>query len=218
MKKKIAVLAAVLLALFASAMAFNLQRGVTVGEYFLPRHGEGLYQKNADYRVALSHDGDGTHCDIRFGAETLSAVLTWNGERVRVEYDDGTVVAGVWFSAEMGLTREDGFPLAWGEDDVTIVVNGEPERVSRITLAGALCRMDQDAAERRGSAALPLAGALLYALGAAALLWPEQTFFFASRWRYNVPELSEEGAAAQRLGGVAMMAVSAFVMFAPLIL
>ena len=61
-------------------------------------------------------------------------------------------------------------------------------------------------------------GALLYALGAAALLWPEQTFFFANRWRYNVPELSEEGAAAQRLGGAAMMAVSAFVMFAPLIL
>lgn len=217
MKKKIALLAAVLLALFVSSMAFNLQRGVTVGETFLPRRSGALYQKNAGYRVALSHDGDKTLCDIRFGVETFSAALTWNGERVRIEYDDGTVIAGVWRSAEMGLTREDGFPLAWG-DGVTISVNGEPERISRSTLAGALCRMDKDAAEPRGSAALPLGGALLYALGAAALLWPEQTFFFASRWRYNVPELSEEGAAAQRLGGAAMMAAAAFVMFAPLIL
>ncbi len=217
MKKKIALLAAVLLALFVSAMAFNLQRGVTVGETFLPKRSDALYQKNADYRVSLSHDGDKTLCDIRFGAETLSAALTWNGERVRIEYDDGTVVAGVWYPAEKWVMDEEGMPVIWS-DGATVIVNGETVSIGRGALANALCRMDTNAAEPRGSAALPLAGALLYALGAAALLWPEQTFFFANRWRYNVPELSEEGAAAQRLGGVAMMAVSAFVMFAPLIL
>lgn len=217
MKKKIALLAAVLLALFVSAMAFNLQRGVTVGETFLPKRSDALYQKNADYRVSLSHDGDKTLCDIRFGAETLSAALTWNGERVRIEYDDGTVVAGVWYPAEKWVMDEEGMPVIWS-DGATVIVNGETVSIGRGALANALCRMDTNAAEPRGSAALPLTGALLYALGAAALLWPEQTFFFANRWRYNVPELSEEGAAAQRLGGVAMMAVSAFVMFAPLIL
>lgn len=217
MKKKIALLAAVLLALFVSAMAFNLQRGVTVGETFLPKRSDALYQKNADYRVSLSHDGDKTLCDIRFGAETLSAALTWNGERVRIEYDDGTVVAGVWYPAEKWVMDEEGMPVIWS-DGATVIVNGETVSIGRGALANALCRMDTNAAEPRGSAALPLAGALLYALGAAALLWPEQTFFFANRWRYNVPELSEEGAAAQRLGGAAMMAVSAFVMFAPLIL
>lgn len=217
MKKKIALLAAVLLALFVSAMAFNLQRGVTVGETFLPKRSDALYQKNADYRVSLSHDGDKTLCDIRFGAETLSAALTWNGERVRIEYDDGTVVAGVWYPAEKWVMDEEDMPVIWS-DGVTVIVNGETVSIGRGALANALCRMDTNAAEPRGSAALPLAGALLYALGAAALLWPEQTFFFANRWRYNVPELSEEGAAAQRLGGAAMMAVSAFVMFAPLIL
>ena len=217
MKKKIALLAAVLLALFVSAMAFNLQRGVTVGETFLPKRSDALYQKNADYRVSLSHDGDKTLCDIRFGAETLSAALSWNGERVRIEYDDGTVVAGVWYPAEKWVMDEEGMPVIWS-DGATVIVNGETVSIGRGALANALCRMDTNAAEPRGSAALPLAGALLYALGAAALLWPEQTFFFANRWRYNVPELSEEGAAAQRLGGVAMMAVSVFVMFAPLIL
>ena len=217
MKKKIALLAAVLLALFVSAMAFNLQRGVTVGETFLPKRSDALYQKNADYRVSLSHDGDKTLCDIRFGAETLSAALTWNGERVRIEYDDGTVVAGVWYPAEKWVMDEEGMPVIWS-DGVTVIVNGETVSIGRGALANALCRMDTNAAEPRGSAALLLVGALLYALGAAALLWPEQTFFFANRWRYNVPELSEEGAAAQRLGGAAMMAVSAFVMFAPLIL
>lgn len=217
MKKKIALLAAVLLALFVSAMAFNLQRGVTVGETFLPKRSDALYQKNADYRVSLSHDGDKTLCDIRFGAETLSAALTWNGERVRIEYDDGTVVAGVWYPAEKWVMDEEGMPVIWS-DGATVIVNGETVSIGRGALANALCRMDTNAAEPRGSAALLLVGALLYALGAAALLWPEQTFFFANRWRYNVPELSEEGAAAQRLGGAAMMAVSAFVMFAPLIL
>ncbi|MDD7446214.1 MAG: hypothetical protein PUK79_07295 [Clostridiales bacterium] len=217
MKKKIALLAAVLLALFVSAMAFNLQRGVTVGETFLPKRSDALYQKNADYRVSLSHDGDKTLCDIRFGAETLSAALIWNGERVRIEYDDGTVVAGVWYPAEKWVMDEEGMPVIWS-DGATVIVNGETVSIGRGALANALCRMDTNAAEPRGSAALLLVGALLYALGAAALLWPEQTFFFANRWRYNVPELSEEGAAAQRLGGVAMMAVSAFVMFAPLIL
>ena len=217
MKKKIALLAAVLLALFVSAMAFNLQRGVTVGETFLPKRSDALYQKNADYRVSLSHDGDKTLCDIRFGAETLSAALTWNGERVRIEYDDGTVVAGVWYPAEKWVMDEEGMPVIWS-DGATVIVNGETVSIGRGALANALCRMETNAAEPRGSAALPLAGALLYALGAAALLWPEQTFFFANRWRYHVPELSEEGAAAQRLGGAAMMAVSAFVMFAPLIL
>ena len=217
MKKKIALLAAVLLALFVSAMAFNLQRGVTVGETFLPKRSDALYQKNADYRVSLSHDGDKTLCDIRFGAETLSAALTWNGERVRIEYDDGTVVAGVWYPAEKWVMDEEGMPVIWS-DGATVIVNGETVSIGRGALANALCRMDTNAAEPRGSAALLLVGVLLYALGAAALLWPEQTFFFANRWRYNVPELSEEGAAAQRLGGAAMMAVSAFVMFAPLIL
>ena len=217
MKKKIALLAAVLLALFVSALAFNLQRGVTVGETFLPKRSDALYQKNADYRVSLSHDGDKTLCDIRFGAETLSAALTWNGERVRIEYDDGTVVAGVWYPAEKWVMDEEGMPVIWS-DGATVIVNGETVSIGRGALANALCRMDTNAAEPRGSAALLLVGALLYALGAAALLWPEQTFFFANRWRYNVPELSEEGAAAQRLGGAAMMAVSAFVMFAPLIL
>ena len=217
MKKKIALLAAVLLALFVSAMAFNLQRGVTVGETFLPKRSDALYQKNADYRVSLSHDGDKTLCDIRFGAETLSAALTWNGERVRIEYDDGTVVAGVWYPAEKWVMDEEGMPVIWS-DGATVIVNGETVSIGRGALANALCRMDTNAAEPRGSAALLLVGALLYALGAAALLWPEQTFFFANRWRYNVPELSEEGAAAQRLGGAAMMSVSAFVMFAPLIL
>ena len=127
MKKKIARLAAVLLALFVSAMAFNLQRGVTVGETFLPKRSDALYQKNADYRVSLSHDGDKTLCDIRFGAETLSAALTWNGERVRIEYDDGTVVAGVWYPAEKWVMDEEGMPVIWS-DGATVIVKHRPRR------------------------------------------------------------------------------------------
>ena len=215
MKKKLILLVAVLLAAFIPAMALNVQRGVPVGETFLPRRSGVLYEKNADYRVALTRGEDETVCEIRLGAQTLSAVLRWQGERARVEYDDGAVIEGVWHADDMWLTDEDGRPVAW-DDGATVVINGDTVSIGRGALANALCRMDTNATETRGSAAVPLVGALLYVVGAAAFLWPEQTYFLGSRWRFNVAELSEDGKLMQKAGGVITMLGSIILMFYPL--
>lgn len=215
MKKKLILLVAVLLAAFIPAMALNVQRGVPVGETFLPRRSGALYEKNADYRVALTRGEDETVCEIHLGAQTLSAVLRWQGERARVEYDDGTVIEGVWNADYMWLTDENGRPVFWN-DGVTVVINGDTVSIGRDALADALCRMDTNATETRGSAAVPLVGALLYIVGAAAFLWPEQTYFLGSRWRFNVAELSDDGKLMQKAGGVITMLGSIVLMFYPL--
>ena len=215
MKKKLILLVAVLLAAFIPAMALNVQRGVPVGESFLTKRNDALYEKNADYRVALSRGEDETLCEIQLGAQTLSAVLRWQGERARVEYDDGAVIEGVWRADDMWLTDEDGRPIAWN-DGATVTINGDIVSIGRGALADALCRMDTNATEPRGSAAVPFVGALLYVVGAAAFLWPEQTYFFGSRWRFNVAELSDDGKLMQKAGGVITMLGSIVLMFYPL--
>lgn len=216
MKKKLILLVAALLAAFIPAMALNLQRGVTVSDTFLPRRSDALYEKNADYRVALTRGENETRCDVHLGEETLCASIAWQGENVRVEYDDGALIEGVWFSDDTGLTSRDGMPIGW-MDGLTIVVNDETARIGRGALANALCHMDRNVTQPRGSAAVPLLGVLFYALGAASLLWPEQVFFFGSRWRYSVAELSEEGIAVQKAAGIVMLIASVFVMFLPLL-
>lgn len=215
MKKKLILLVAVLLAAFIPAMALNVQRGVPIGESFLTKRNDALYEKNADYRVALSRGEDETLCEIQLGAQTLSAALRWQGERARVEYDDSAVIEGVWHADDKWLTDKDGMPIAWN-DGVTVTVDGDPVGIGRGALADALCRMDTNATEPRGSAAVPFVGALLYALGAAAFLWPEQTYFFGSRWRFNVAELSDDGKLMQKAGGVITMLGSIVLMFYPL--
>ena len=215
MKKKLILLVAVLLAAFIPAMALNVQRGVPIGETFLPRRSGALYEKNADYRVALTRGEDETLCEIQLGAQTLSAALRWQGERARVEYDDGAVIEGVWRADDMWLTDEDVRPVAWN-DGATVTINGDIVSIGRGALANALCRMDTDATETRGSTAVPFVGALLYVVGAAAFLWPEQTYFFGSRWRFNVAELSDDGKLMQKAGGVITMLGSIVLMFYPL--
>ena len=121
MKKKLILLVAVLLAAFIPAMTLNVQRGVPIGETFLPRRSGALYEKNADYRVALTRGEDETLCEIQLGAQTLSAALRWQGENARVEYDDGAVIEGVWRADDMWLTDEDGRPIAWN-DGVTVTM------------------------------------------------------------------------------------------------
>ena len=215
MKKKLILLVAVLLAAFIPAMALNVQRGVPIGDTFLTKRNDALYEKNADYRVALSRVEDETVCEIHLGAQTLSAAIRWQGERARVEYDDGTVIEGVWHADSMWLTDEAGKPVFW-DDGATVIINGDTVSIGRGALANALCRMDTNATETRGSAAVPLGGALLYVVGAAAFLWPEQTYFLGSRWRFNVAELSEDGKLMQKAGGVIAMLGSIILMFYPL--
>lgn len=60
---------------------------------------------------------------------------------------------------------------------------------------------------------------LIYFLGVAQLLWPEQMAFFGSRWQYRYePELSDAGLTMSRISAVIVMIFGAVILFLPLIL
>lgn len=214
MKKRIIALALILALLFAAALLFNARRGVSLGEHFLRRKSGSVFEESARWRIALSRGADGTAFDIRAGEEALRATLTWQDAYARVAFDDGETIEGAWRAADATLIGADGVPLAW-MDGIFISVNGESLPVSRAALANALCRIDTDHTEARGSLLLPFAGAALYALGAAAFLWPEAVYFLGMRWRYETAELSDAGRLAEQTGGVAAMLAAALMMFAP---
>jgi len=71
-------------------------------------------------------------------------------------------------------------------------------------------------AESRGHA-VAFFVSLLYFLGAAQFLWPEQLAFFGSRWQYRYePELSDAGLAMARFSAVFIMFISIIPLFLPL--
>lgn len=214
MKKRIAALALIFSLLFAAALLFNAQRGVSLGEHFLCRKTDSAFEESPRWRIALSRGADGTTFDIRAGEEILRATLTWQGDFARVIFDDGETIEGLWHAADAALIGADGVPLAW-TDGIFISVNGESLPVSRTALANTLCRIDTDRTEARGSLLLPFAGAAIYALGVAAFLWPDAVYFFGIRWRYKITELSDAGRLAEQAGGVVVMLTAALMMFSP---
>lgn len=130
-----------------------MQRGVSLGKHFLCRKSGSVFEESARWRIALSRGADGTAFDIRAGEEALRATLTWQGAYARVAFDDGETIESTWHAADATLIDADGVPLAW-MDGIFISVNGESLPVSRTALANALCRIDTDHTEARGSLCL----------------------------------------------------------------
>ncbi|MBQ1946248.1 MAG: hypothetical protein II343_04885 [Clostridia bacterium] len=70
--------------------------------------------------------------------------------------------------------------------------------------------------ESRGHA-IAFFASLLYFLGAAQFLWPEQMAFLGSRWQYRYePELSDAGLAMTKFSAVFIMLISILPLFLPL--
>ena len=91
------------------------------------------------------------------------------------------------------------------------------ERTGKQALVGLLMDMAEGRAEPRGIAWAALLYAVVYWIGAATLLWPEQMAFLGSRWRYSSePELSDEGLIFECLGGAIAMIGSIVLLFMPL--
>ena len=100
----------------------------------------------------------------------------------------------------------------------------EPFKIGRINAGGAdtdrcgftwfLLRIAQGAHETRGSAEPVAVFLLLYLLGAAQMIWPEQLAFFGSRWQFkNEPELSDAGLTAMRIGAAVVMFIGILALF-----
>lgn len=76
----------------------------------------------------------------------------------------------------------------------------------------------KDRVQSRGHASVFFLS-LIYFLGAACYLWPEEMAFFGSRWQYRYePELSDAGLFMAKLGAVLLMIFGAAILFLPLVL
>ncbi|MBR6767011.1 MAG: hypothetical protein IKM02_03585 [Clostridia bacterium] len=86
----------------------------------------------------------------------------------------------------------------------------------RLHLARFLQEISDRNAGQRGSFTCIFMFLLFYCLGGVQFVWPEETAFFGSRWRYrNEPELSDEGLMSVQFSAVVLMIISAFMLFIP---
>ena len=162
--------------------------------------------------AAIERAENGARFTGEVAGEALDAQLTQNDGRIRVEMGEN-VVEG--YPSDGGLVDDEGLPLAWSQG-ITVSAGDEEPPVHPYVLADALYGMYAGATEPRGEWGMVWIYALLYWMGLAAILWPEETHFLFSRWAYRNAELSDAGIAMQRLGGGVAMAASVVVLFLPL--
>ena len=211
MRKWLVIGVAVFVALAVAGVYCNARQGVWLGGAFYAQTSEGTFAAGGD-RIAIERAENGARFTGEVAGEALDAQLTQNDGRIRVEMGEN-VVEG--YPSDGGLVDDEGLPLAWNQG-ITVSAGDEEPPVHPYVLADALYGMYAGATEPRGEWGMVWIYALLYWMGLAAILWPEETHFLFSRWAYRNAELSDAGIAMQRLGGGVAMAASVVVLFLPL--
>ena len=211
MRKWLLIGVVVFVALAAAGVYCNARQGVWLDGAFYAQTSEGTFAAGGD-RIAIERTENGARFTGEVDGAALKAQLTQTDGLVRVEMGED-VVEG--YPANGGLVDSEGLPLAWNQG-ITVSVGGEEPPTNPYALADALYGMYAGATEPRGEWGMVWIYALLYWMGLAAILWPEETHFLFSRWAYRNAELSDAGIAMQRLGGGVAMAASVVVLFLPL--
>ena len=211
MRKWLLIGVVVFVALAAAGVYCNARQGVWLDGAFYAQTSEGTFAAGDD-RIAIERTENGARFTGEVDGAALKAQLTQTDGLVRVEMGED-VVEG--YPANGGLVDSEGLPLAWNQG-ITVSVGGEEPPTNPYALADALYGMYAGATEPRGEWGMVWIYALLYWMGLAAILWPEETHFLLSRWAYRNAELSDAGIAMQRLGGGVAMAASVVVLFLPL--
>lgn len=211
MKKSKSVI--VLLALFVIALAFsgwrNFRKGVYIGDDFFYKNGETLYQ-SGENTISIQKSGGVTQFTVWINGEQQTADVEWSGDYAAITYGDGNVVAGSWDGQR--LLGEDGIPLIYSLDEITVTIGNEIAPVGKGTLSNALCKIDRNETENRGFGLMLVVGVILYLIGALTFLYPNESHFFLRRWAYWEAELSEEGLWAEKIGGIIAMIAGTVVM------
>ena len=211
MRKWLLIGVVVFVALAAAGVYCNARQGVWLDGAFYAQTSEGTFAAGGD-RIAIERTENGARFTGEVAGAALEAQLTQTDGLVRVEMGED-VVEG--HPANGGLVDSEGLPLAWNQG-ITVSVGGEEPPTNPYALADALYGMYAGATEPRGEWGMVWIYALLYWMGLAAILWPEETHFLLSRWAYRNAELSDAGMAMQRLGGGVAMVASVVVLFLPL--
>lgn len=216
MKRKLLIVCVLLIIFLLPAIWLNTQTGVTVQGHFLRKTSPGVYGASTDWRI--THDEGFSRFEATLAGKLFAASVETDGSHAVFTFDDGNVIEGQWVEG-LGLIGPEGTPLRFTEG-ISIVVNNEMDQYHFTpgSVANVWAAILMGETETFGHISLVLCGVALYAFGAAHLLWPDRMHFLFARWRYSQAELSDSGIAAEKLGGMAMMAIGIGVMFAPLFL
>lgn len=230
LKKQAILLSVILGVLLVLGLWVNLRQGVYVGEDFLARKNEVLYQKGSN-TIKMVKQSESAQFETSFGGVKESAVMTWTETdspygkyRVTVTFNDGEVREGIW-GRDGELMGDSGMSLwmegmFFSDEPITITYESsqnygmsQSPKVGKLTLANTFCKIVFEENVRAGAVGLVLIGAVMYIVGALGFLFPEQMHFLFNRWRYYQPELSDAGIWWEKAGAVCLMCVGAVFMF-----
>lgn len=229
-KLQVIILCVIFAVLLVMGLWINLRRGIYVGEDFLQRKNEYLYQKGNNSITMVPQQGS-AQFEVFLDGVKESAVMTWaemdspyGKYQVTITFSDGEVREGIW-GRDGELVGESGMFL-WMEGmflgdeeayEITIETSqsyggSQAHRVGKLALSNAFCKIAFGEVNRSGSVGLVLFGAFWYLVGAVCFLFPEETHFLFTRWRYNQPELSDAGIWWEKAGSVGVMILGAVFM------
>lgn len=222
MRKWLIIALAALLALLAvPSVWLNTQQGLTVVDRFFLRQ-DALHCRADDANeISLNRTDAGTEFQILLDNQPSSALLTWDGDRANIEFDDGVIVAGDWNGSTLVNLDGELSSLLGNESAYAVSPSTDPETAALVQkglLSIALCRIDTNTFSSAGSLILVIVGVVLYLLGMLNLFWPQRMFLLRSHLHYNYQELPADSARrAQILSGAVAMLGGAACMYATLL-
>lgn len=215
------VLCAALVLLILPAVYLNTQQGLPVGDRFFLRESEFCYRADSANAISFTHTDRLAEFSILLRGQLSSAVLTRDGDHVRVEFDDGTVVSGDWNGKTLVNLDGELANLLSSKSIYAVSSSSDPETAALIQkglLSIALCQMDAGMGNAAGSLVLVILGAILYIFGLLNVFWPQGMIFLLSHFHYNYQELSvDSGRRAQIFGGIIAILGGAACMYSTLL-
>ena len=214
MKKKVMILALILIILTVLSAPLGFMRCMSVGDATLLKVGDTEFRSLWE-GISFEPTENGAEFTIDLHHLETTAQLVREGEHITITYADGEVVEGDWPGVGY-LLDEDGSPLFFGQNMVTIVVGDEPAPpINRVSLSDDLCSMLYGDTEPAGHFGLTLVGMLVYALGAVTFFYPEEMHFLFIRWKYRNTELSDDGILVEKISAVVLMVGAGIIMLLP---
>lgn len=174
---------------------FTLRKGVYVGDEFYYKNQNRYAQDESNYIERLSRNDYKIVSDT--GDKEVSLHLDENV--VTFNFSDGVSFTGIWNGRD--CLDSDGFPLDLkleSEYGPSIVVGD----IEHSQYSQPLCNIYFEKYETIWAWYMNVFGLIFYVLEIIQILYPDESHFFLSRWRYNHTELSDDGRLVEQLGGV----------------
>lgn len=195
-KRQMLIIGAALAAVISliAGWYFTLRKGVYVGERFYYKISGTKYAQNKSNYIELI---SGDHFKIVSDSGEKAVSFQLDAGLLVFDFSDGASLQGYW-NGEY-LVDAEGFPIGW--ENIEVLINEEPAKISNADYCQVLCRIYYDKNETISEWYLQVLGILVYIVGILLILYPNKAHFFLGKWRYNNPELSEAGRAMEQIEG-----------------